>query len=75
MVIFGNLISCTSLFNLFLSRTSLLYTRSARIKATARITAMTMLAMAPGPKFDKDLETLGLADAARGAEVVADSLD
>ena len=73
MVISLNLIGCPSLFNLFLARTFCPYTRSPRIKATARITAMTMPAMAPGAKADTDLETLGLADAGRGAEAVAGS--
>ena len=71
MVIFGNLIGCTLLFNVFLSRMILLYTRSARIEATVRITATTMPAMAPRARADMDFGILGLADAGRGAEVVA----
>lgn len=71
MVIFGDLIGCTLLFNIFLSRMILLNTRSARIEATVRITATTMPAMAPGARAGMDLEILGLADAGRGPEVVA----
>lgn len=49
----------------------LLNTSSARIEATVRITATTMPAMAPGARAGMDLEILGLADAGRGADVVA----